>query len=174
MSATPVVIGLGSNLGDRNDNIGRAIELLAGSLVIENVSGLYETAPMYIADQPTFLNAVLSALCDIGPLELVRTLKQIEQRVGRMERIKNGPREIDLDLLLYGSLVLASKTETPVVVPHPRIGERRFVLEPLLEIDPFAVIPQSGAVATLLQESDVQSQMVRRVSDAPIPIPCAR
>lgn len=174
MSATPVVIGLGANLGDRRDNIARAIELLAGSLVIERLSGLYETAPMYIADQPPFLNAVLSARCDIGPLELVRTLKQIEQSIGRMERIKNGPREIDLDLLLYGTLVLTSKTASPVVVPHPRIGERRFVLEPLMEVDPYTVIPQNGAVATLLQKQDVQSQMVRRVSDAPIPIPCAR
>ncbi|MCH7904507.1 MAG: 2-amino-4-hydroxy-6-hydroxymethyldihydropteridine diphosphokinase [Armatimonadetes bacterium] len=174
MSATPVVIGLGANLGDRRANIGRAIELLAGSLVIERVSGLYETAPMYISDQPPFLNAVLSARCEIGPLELVRTLKQIEQRVGRMERIRNGPREIDLDLLLYGSLVLASQTDAPVVVPHPRLGERRFVLEPLMEVDPYAVIPQNGAVATLLQKQDVQAQTVRRVSDAPIPIPCAR
>ena len=171
---TPVVVAFGSNLGDRTRHIADALERLEQLMQIERVSGLYETEPMYVQDQPSFLNGVVTGSTNLGPLALVRGLKAVEREVGRLERIKNGPREIDLDLILFGALVLRSDARAPVQVPHPRMAERRFVLEPLAEVDPDAVVPEIGTVARLLPKDDVQSQSVRRVADAPIPIPSAR
>lgn len=171
---TPVIVAFGSNLGEREVNIAQAVQQLEKLMIVERVSDCYETAPMYVEDQPSFLNGVVSGLTELGPLALVKGLKMIEQEVGRMARIKNGPREIDLDLVLYGSLVLSSKTAMPVYVPHPRLGERRFVLEPLVELQADAFIPQKGEAGVLLQKDDVQSQSVRRVVNAPVPISSAR
>ena len=171
---TPIVVAFGSNLGERGENIAKAIARLGSLMTVDRVSHSYETAPMYVEDQPRFLNGVVSGQTVLGPIALVRGLKEIELTVGRMERIRNGPREIDLDLILFGSLVMTSRTQLPVIVPHPRLDERRFVLEPLMEIDPDAVVPQKGSVAALLQRDDVQSQTVRRVEDASVPVQSAR
>lgn len=131
---TKIAVAFGSNLGDRVQNIRRAVELVAGFVGEVRCSSVYETAPMYVEDQPAFLNGALTGLTALGPLSLVRALKSVEHKVGRLPRIANGPREIDLDLLLYGSLSLVSSAKPPLVVPHPRIAERRFVLEPLVEL----------------------------------------
>ncbi|MCH8978743.1 MAG: 2-amino-4-hydroxy-6-hydroxymethyldihydropteridine diphosphokinase [Armatimonadetes bacterium] len=171
---TPIAIAFGSNLGDRTRHIVAALERLENLMRIDRVSGIYETEPMYVHDQPSFLNGVVIGSTALGPLTLVTKLKEVEKDVGRLKRIKNGPREIDLDLVLFGALVLRSKTQTPVQVPHPRMAERRFVLEPLAEVAPDANVPKSGVVAQLLAKDDVQSQSVRRVADAPLPIPSAR
>ena len=171
---TPVVVAFGSNLGDRQRHIATALERLERLMQIDRVSGVYETEPMYVEDQPSFLNGVVIGRTALGPLALVTGLKAVEKEVGRLERTKNGPREIDLDLILFGALTLRSKAQTPVQVPHPRMAERRFVLEPLAEVAPETVVPNIGGVASLLAKDVVQSQSVRRVADAPVPIPSGR
>lgn len=167
---TPVVIAFGSNMGDRKSNIARAVSKLESVMMIESVSGLYETDPMYVTDQPPFLNGIVVGLTDHGPIKLVKGLKRIEHEVGRMARGLNGPREIDLDLVQFGRLVLSSSGSVKIEVPHPRLSERRFVLEPFFEVAPDAFIPQLGLVESMLQKETVQRQMARRVSDAGVPI----
>ena len=171
---TPVAVAFGSNLGDRQRHIAAALERLERLMQIDRVSGVYETEPMYVEDQPSFLNGVVIGVTNLGPLAFVTGLKAVEKEVGRLDRTKNGPREIDLDLILFGALTLRSTAQTPVQVPHPRMAERRFVLEPLAEVAPEAVVPKFGAIAQLLAKDVVQSQSVRRVADAPVPIPSGR
>jgi len=129
-----VYIALGSNLGDRAENLRLAREHLAGpELRVLRDSSVYETAPRGVEDQPWFLNQVLECETDLFPRQLLSRLKKIERTMGRRKRAVNGPREIDLDILLYGDMVVkAQKLE----IPHPRMAERRFVLEPLAELAP--------------------------------------
>ena len=171
---TRVAIGFGSNLGERQDYIRGALRLLERVVAIEHVSSLYETAPMYVEDQPSFLNGVVVGVTDLGPLSLVEALKRIEAEVGRTPMQPNGPREIDLDLLLYGRLVLNSIGARHVSVPHPAMASRRFVLEPLCEIAPDAFVPFLGPAEVLLEREGVQSQSVRRIEDAAVPVPSAK
>ncbi len=127
-----VYLGLGSNLGDRERMLRRAIGLmpLAGVRVLRE-SAVYESEPMYLAAQPRFLNMVLEAETSIAPESLLRRLRGIEDQLGRKRVVANGPRHIDIDVLIYGDLTI----ETPELkVPHPRMAERRFVLEPLAEL----------------------------------------
>lgn len=168
---TPVVVAFGSNLGDREANIASAVVALQELMVVEAVSGLYETEPMYVQDQPLFLNGVVVGLADIGPIALVKALKRIEEAIGRQRRTPNGPREIDLDLIQYGRLVLRSVGGLRIEVPHPRLAERRFVLEPFFEVAPEAFVPNLGLIEAMLHNQDVQSQSVRRVSVAGVPVP---
>lgn len=129
-----VHLSLGSNLGDRADNIRRALTLLAPAVVMQKISRVYESEPMYLADQPLFYNVALKGTTTLTPLDLLRKLKSIEQGLGRTEPVRNAPREIDIDILFYDDLVL----ETPeLTIPHPRLHERPFVLVPLEEIDRF-------------------------------------
>jgi len=123
-------IALGGNLGEVAKNISKALKLLSEKCKILQTSYLYETTPMYVLDQPNFLNAACKVLTDLEPMDLLAFLKQIEKDVGRVPSIRNGPRAVDLDILFYDKLIL--KTET-LIIPHPRISERRFVLEPLNE-----------------------------------------
>lgn len=168
---TRVAIGFGSNVGKREEHIAAALRMLERVVAIEAVSSLYETAPMYVEDQGAFLNGAAVGMTDLGPFSLVEALKRIEAEVGRTPAVKNGPREIDLDLLTYGSLSLKSTGARPLTVPHPGIAERRFVLEPLAEAMPDAVVPFLGLVDALLERPDVQSQDVRRVERAAVSIP---
>ncbi|MDR7415318.1 MAG: GTP cyclohydrolase MptA [Armatimonadota bacterium] len=134
-------IGLGSNLGDRHTNLLEALQQLRERTRIVRVSSVYETEPAYYPDQPWFLNMVAQVETELDPVALFRFLKRIERRMGRQETVRYGPRVIDLDLLLYDDLVL----ETPeLVIPHPRMTERAFVLVPLAEIAPDLVHPQRG------------------------------
>jgi 2-amino-4-hydroxy-6-hydroxymethyldihydropteridine diphosphokinase len=137
-----VHIGVGSNLGERVRNCERAIEMLAGCGVHPSkISSVYETEPWGVTGQPGFINMALEAATDLGPRELLDTLKQIESRLGRSETERWGPRIIDLDILLYEDLVLK---EPGLVVPHPLMHEREFVLRPLAEVAPEAVHPVLG------------------------------
>jgi 2-amino-4-hydroxy-6-hydroxymethyldihydropteridine diphosphokinase len=134
-----VLIGIGSNLGEREENCSAAIELMEREGIhVLSRSSFYETEPWGVKDQPRFLNMALSASTDCAPRELLRRLKGIEQIMGRKEGIRWGPRIIDLDILLYDHIVL---NEPALVIPHPRMHEREFVLKPLLEIAPDAVHP---------------------------------
>ena len=141
---TRVHLGLGSNLGDRRRNIERAVALLGERMQVELVSKLYETPPMYEERQPPFLNAVCRCASSPAPPDLLRLIQEIEAALGRLPGPKNSPRPLDIDILLYGSLTL---NEPDLVIPHPGIAERPFVLVPLAEIDPAIVHPMTGKTA---------------------------
>ena len=137
-----IYLGLGSNLGDRYGLLQEAISKLNESgITVKRISSFWETEPVGFTDQPWFLNLVVKAATDLPPLALLQTLKQIEAFLGRTPTIRNGPREIDIDILLYDEVLLESSTLT---IPHPRFHERRFVLEPLTELAPQLVHPALG------------------------------
>ena len=136
-----VFLGLGSNVGDRLRQIERAIEALASTPGVELVarSRIYETEPWGHREQPRFLNTVVEIRTALPPLELLRKLQEIEKALGRRLRERWGPREIDLDLLLYGDRVIC---DDELHVPHPHLHERAFVLVPLAELAPDVRHPQ--------------------------------
>jgi 2-amino-4-hydroxy-6-hydroxymethyldihydropteridine diphosphokinase len=136
-----VYLGLGSNLGDRKTNLEKALQLLGERLTIRQVSSLYQTEPVGHKEQPMFLNAVCRAETDLGPLQLLSLIKGIETALGRVPSFADGPRSIDVDILLYGGL---SMETAELTIPHPRMAERAFVLIPLLELTPELVHPVSG------------------------------
>lgn len=147
-----VYVGLGANLGKREATIRRAVELLAATPGIEvvAVSALRETDPVGYADQPRFLNGAAALETELAPRALLDRLLEVERELGRVrgERPRFGPRTIDLDLLLHGDEVL---DEPGLVLPHPRLAERRFVLEPLHELEPGLTLPDGRRVADLLR-----------------------
>jgi len=127
-----VYLGLGSNLNDREENLRGALkELNGGRIRVVRTSAVYETKPMYVEDQPSFLNLVAECETDLFPRMLLARLMRIEKALGRERTIRNGPRTIDIDILLFGKFVI----DAPELrVPHPKMHERRFVLEPLAEL----------------------------------------
>jgi len=130
-----VFIGVGSNLGKRRENIEKACAYLESHprITIEKVSSLIETEPYKAPPQPCFLNGVIKASTDMEPRQLLEFLQGIENMLGRVRGIANGPRTIDLDILLYGDKVI---DEPGLKIPHPCMFEREFVMRPLLEIEP--------------------------------------
>ena len=142
------VIALGSNLGNRELNIDSAIAELAKIIEITHLSTNHETDPVGGPEQPKYLNAVLIAETHLDPHELLISMLEIENKLGRKREIHWGPRTIDLDLIVVGDEVVVSDV---LVLPHPRAHERKFVLEPWLEIDPTAQIPGLGLVESILQ-----------------------
>jgi 2-amino-4-hydroxy-6-hydroxymethyldihydropteridine diphosphokinase len=144
-------VGLGANLGDREATMRAALELLAqlqGVHVLE-VSSFRETEPVGVLDQPRFLNAAAALETTLSPRELLDTLLGVERALGRTrDGPRLGPRTIDLDLLLYGEEIVH---EAGLTVPHPRLHERLFALEPLHELDPQLVVPGRGPLETLLR-----------------------
>ncbi len=126
-----VFIALGSNLGDRAENLARAQSALADAVAIGVRSSVLETRPQYVTDQPAFLNMVLRGTTDLAPKALLAFLKKIERNLGRKPARRFGPRLIDLDILYYEDKIV---NEADLVLPHPRIAERDFVLVPLAEI----------------------------------------
>jgi 2-amino-4-hydroxy-6-hydroxymethyldihydropteridine diphosphokinase len=153
-------VALGSNLesgfGDRRANLLEAVERIRRLGEVRSVSSFYDTEPVGYLSQPRFLNGALLLATDLEPAALMRELLRVEQSMGR-ERVgvvTKGPRVIDLDLLLYGQVVMASEE---LVLPHPALQERRFVLEPLAEIAPGLVHPVLGLTV---------GEMLARLSDA--------
>jgi 2-amino-4-hydroxy-6-hydroxymethyldihydropteridine diphosphokinase len=160
---TRAFIGLGSNLGDREAQIRRAIEEMrrVPRTMVARVSSLYDTAPVGDVDQPRFLNAVAWVETDLTPGELLWNLLLVEQRLGRV-RVKAkrwGPRTIDLDLLFYGDQVLE---EPGLTLPHPEAHQRAFVLLPMAELDPEYVHPVSGETVAAMLERVPPSAGVRK------------
>ena len=136
-----VYLGIGSNLGDRQANMKKALKLLSDTLQIELASSIYETEPVGYVEQPMFLNAVCRGQTELGPMQLLSLLKGIEISLGRVSSFPNAPRTIDLDIIFYGSMIM----QTPeLTIPHPRLEERAFVLIPFLEIAPDLRHPISG------------------------------
>jgi 2-amino-4-hydroxy-6-hydroxymethyldihydropteridine diphosphokinase len=142
-------IGVGSNLGDREATIGRAVALLGSCADVDvlGMSTLRETEPWGPVEQPRFLNAAIAVETSLEPRALLGVLLDVERRLGRVREERFGPRTIDLDLLVYGDAVV---DEPGLIVPHPRLHERAFALEPLRELDSELVVPGRGRVAELL------------------------
>jgi 2-amino-4-hydroxy-6-hydroxymethyldihydropteridine diphosphokinase len=146
---TNAFVGIGSNLGDREATLRRAVELLAAEdgIDVVAVSELRETEPVGPVEQGPFLNGAVRLATELPPRQLLARLLAIEQRLGRVRKERFGPRTIDLDLLVYGEQVI---DEPGLKVPHPRLHERRFALEPLADLAPDLVIPGRGAISALL------------------------
>jgi 2-amino-4-hydroxy-6-hydroxymethyldihydropteridine diphosphokinase len=143
-----VYLGLGSNVGDRRAHLAAALERLNGHVTIDAISAVYETEPVGFRDQPDFWNLVVRGRTSLAPGALLDALKTVEREAGRTATFTGGPREIDLDILLYDDLVLA---EGDIVIPHPRMRERAFVLRPLAELAADLRLPPDGrTVASVL------------------------
>jgi len=144
-------VGIGSNLGDREDHLRRAVELLAAEDAISVLasSQLRETEPVGPVAQGPFLNGAVQVETELAPRALLERLLAIEERLGRERRERFGPRTIDLDLLVYEDAVV---DEPGLTLPHPLLHERRFALEPLAELAPDLEIPGRGSVSALLSK----------------------
>jgi len=139
-----IALGLGSNTGDRLAYLQAAIEALAPYVIVTAKSQVYEVAPAYVSDQPAFLNAVVVGTTKLEPLALLWLLKDIESEIGRTPTYHYGPRIIDIDMLFYDDAIIATPELT---LPHPRLGEREFVLRPLSEVAPTWRHPQNNQTA---------------------------
>ncbi|MFN8138389.1 MAG: 2-amino-4-hydroxy-6-hydroxymethyldihydropteridine diphosphokinase [Fimbriimonadales bacterium] len=160
-------LGLGSNLGDRLANLQQALnrlDLRAGE--VTKVSSVYESDPMYVEDQPAFLNAVVELQTDFEPSDLLRVVKEIETECGRLRRDRYGPREVDIDLVVMttdsGEIIKVDLEH--LVLPHPRLCERRFVVEPLSETAP--TLHVCGGLTTQLATHALQEQSCVRLTNA--------
>ena len=150
---TLAYVGIGANLGPREETLRRAVDLFgrADGVEVVGVSELRETDPVGVVDQPPFLNGAVSVETTLSPRALLDLLLEVERSLGRVRGERWGPRVVDLDLLVYGIEVL---DEPGLHVPHPRLHERRFALEPLAEMNPELEIPGRGTVSALLAALD--------------------
>ncbi len=153
-----VYLALGSNLGDRRGNLAAALQRLRGVIDIDALSSVYETEPVGYLDQPRFLNMACKGKTWLSAQELLAYAKEIEAAIGRKPTVRNGPRPIDIDILFYDDLHI---TQEDLIVPHPRMNERAFVLAPLAEIAPDAVDPVSGLTVQELLNGISQDGVVR-------------
>ena len=155
-----VYIGLGGNLGDPIATLRDALARIAGreGVELEAVSSAYESAPVGLTDQPPFVNAAARLLTALPLREVLAGLLVVEQELGRVRTVRYGPRTCDLDILLAGGEVV---DEPGLSVPHPRLAERRFALEPLVELDPGLLLPDGRSLSGLLDA--VSDQAVRRL-----------
>ncbi|MSQ61730.1 MAG: 2-amino-4-hydroxy-6-hydroxymethyldihydropteridine diphosphokinase [Dehalococcoidia bacterium] len=154
-------LGLGSNLGNRRENLRMALGRLQPLVRVDAVSALYETVPVGVEEQPRFLNAVARVTTGLRPPALLRLAKSIEEEVGRRPGPVWGPRPVDIDILLMGDEVVDSPV---LVIPHPRLRERAFVLLPLRDLALALAIPGSGESVAALAER-VGAEGVRRVEE---------
>jgi 2-amino-4-hydroxy-6-hydroxymethyldihydropteridine diphosphokinase len=147
-SSIRIAIALGSNLGDRESYLTRGIEALRARLANVRISSFFETEPVGVVGQPPFLNGAIVAETTLSARAVLELLLDIEHQFGRVRPFDRAPRTLDLDLILYGDRVI---DEPDLRVPHPRFRERRFVLEPLAEIAPEMIDPETGrTIARLL------------------------
>ena len=154
----PVWLALGSNLGDREAHLRRAIqELQSPALRILRVSPVYETAPQGYLEQDWFLNLVLAAETSLMPLQLLGQCHRVERQLKRKRSIVNGPRTIDIDVLFYGNAIVNTRS---LQIPHPRYRERRFVLQPLADLDAEFRDPTNGRLVKQML-ANVSDQLIR-------------
>ena len=156
-----VYLSLGSNVGDRQANLHRAISHLGTIGKIQATSSFYETEPVEFAAQPWFLNCAVALETEKMPKQLLSSIAQIEQEMGRRREQKKGPRTIDIDILLFGSSVINTKD---LIIPHPGLHERRFVLEPLSEIAPGQRHPVLKCTIRELRDALPPGQSVHKVN----------
>jgi 2-amino-4-hydroxy-6-hydroxymethyldihydropteridine diphosphokinase len=158
-------LSLGSNLGNREEALQSAIDLLrVPALRVVRVSSVYETAPVDYLDQPDFLNLVAQIETSLFPLQLLSHVQKIERQLGRRRMIAKGPRTIDIDILLYGNAVVGAPQ---LAIPHPAMTERRFVLEPLAEIVPGLRHPLTRKTVGEMLSATVR-QPLRKVEFRPV------
>jgi 2-amino-4-hydroxy-6-hydroxymethyldihydropteridine diphosphokinase len=159
-------LSLGSNLGDRAANLRTAIKKLAQLGGVVAASSFYETEPVEVAAQPWFLNCAVKLDTEKMPRQLIAGILTLEQEMGRQRKQRKGPRVIDIDILLFGSSIIEIPSLT---VPHPKLHERRFVLEPLTEIAPDARHPVFMRTMRELRDALPAGQIVKRFSADPSP-----
>jgi 2-amino-4-hydroxy-6-hydroxymethyldihydropteridine diphosphokinase len=143
-------VGMGSNMGDRGAYLRAGLTALMGAIpevIVVDKSSVYESQPVGMTDQPDFCNAVVSVETTLDPFELLALIQEIEIQNGRQRITRWGPRTLDMDILLFGEVEMDTADLT---IPHPRLKERRFVLEPLLEIDPDAKLPDGTPLSSVL------------------------
>ena len=158
-----VYLSLGSNLDDRAANLRTALEKLGDLGTVNSVSAFYETEPVGLTAQPWFVNCAAKLDTEKMPRQLLKGVLNLEQEMGRQRKQKNGPRIIDIDILLFGTSVIETAGLT---VPHPRMHERRFVLEPLAEIAPDVRHPVFKRTVRELRDALPPGQTVRRVLES--------
>lgn len=157
MSVKTVYLGLGANTGDREANLREAVKRLGvAGVVVKRASQIRETAAMYVVNQPAFLNMAVEGETDVLPKVLLKRLKMIEREMGRKPGAANSPRPIDIDILFYGQFVINDRELT---VPHPRLAERPFVLDPMAEIAPDLRHPVLKRTMKQLRDSPQTPQM---------------
>lgn len=166
MSASAVYLALGSNLGDRKQNLRNALTILENKkvLLIDKMSSIYETEPKYVAEQPDFLNMTLQGRTTLDAFSLLKACKAIEKEMGRnFQEKRYGPRVIDIDILFFDSEIIVAED---LSVPHPKIAERRFVLEPLAEIAGEMLHPQYQRTIASLLENCPDSGRIRKIKSS--------
>lgn len=147
-----VFLSLGSNLGDRQKNLIAVENLLPPQVIIKERSPIYETEPWGYQEQPRFLNQVLSVTTSLSPWDLLTYLNDIEKSIGRKPSFRYGPREVDIDILLYGDQEIVQEN---LIIPHERLTERAFVLAPLADLAPELILPGSkNTIAGILDTID--------------------
>lgn len=157
---TPVLLALGANLGDPLAQLARAVQALGEWIAIRRVSSVYRTEPVGWADQPDFLNLVLTGDTELAPARLLEVARETECALGRVRSFPNAPRTVDIDLLAYGEQV----RDTPALtLPHPRLAERAFVLVPLAEVAPEWRHPVLGLAAGELLAGLGERERVERI-----------
>ena len=160
-----ILVGIGSNLcskkyGEPVDNCKEAIEVLKKKMIIDSLSPWYQSEPLPVSNQPWYINGVLKVKTSLNPNNLLNTLLKVENSFGRTREKKNEPRVIDLDLLTYNDLVIDSKL---LVMPHPRMHKRRFVLDPLIDIAPEWVHPILKINAIELRKKIKNQQNIKKL-----------
>ena len=155
-------LGLGTNLGDRADNLRRAVHALRGLLHVDALSAIYESAAVGYTEQPHFWNMAVRAQTSLSPRTLLDSVKQLERELGREATFRMGPRLIDIDVLMYNDALIE---EDGLQIPHPRLHERPFVLRPLVDIEPRLQLTHLGRSAAD-QLATIGEQSLRRVGSA--------
>ncbi|NLY80932.1 MAG: 2-amino-4-hydroxy-6-hydroxymethyldihydropteridine diphosphokinase [Lysinibacillus sp.] len=156
-----VYLSLGTNMGNREENLKKAVELLRRKegIVVHKVSPVYETAPVGFLDQPSFLNIALYVQTTFGPFEMLEACQSIENELGRVRNVRWGPRNIDLDILLYNNENIEAEN---LIIPHPRMFERAFVLVPLMDIAKEPFTEQLSRAKSALKEMDLVVEGVQK------------
>lgn len=160
-----VYLALGTNVGNRREMLNQVVEALGKELSEIVYSNIYETKPWGFREQENFFNMVIKGITELSPQALLHSVRSIEKKLGRQKRFRNGPREIDIDIVFYDELVLHT---SDLIIPHPRIAERDFVLQPLIDIDPNVVEPVAGkAVAALYEQlAEGEKTIVRKIAES--------
>ena len=160
----PILLGLGSNLGERFDNLTSAIKALTPEIMVQTISPTYETQPLYVTQQPEFLNLLVRATTTLSPISLLDSIQALEVELGRKPSVRFGPRIIDIDIIDYDSLILNLESLT---IPHPRMHERLFVLRPLINIVPNWIHTRTGNTVQQLIDGLSDPGIVKKYIHAP-------